>query len=314
MARTGLVSSPLFRRHLTGPGHPERPARLEAIDRRLQESGLDTRLTPVEARAAEPRLIETIHSASYIRRVEAACARGASILDSPDTGIAPASFETALLAAGAALALVDAVVEGRVDNGFAAIRPPGHHAERDRAMGFCLFNNVAVAARHAQQRHGLGRILVIDWDVHHGNGTQHAFEEDPSVFYASLHQYPHYPGTGAAEEHGRGRGLGFTLNLPLPARSGDGEWLAAFDRHLAPAAAGFRPDLVLVSAGFDAHRLDPLSGTLVSEEGFSALTERVLDIAHTHCGGRLVCLLEGGYHLEALARSVQAHLESLLGA
>jgi len=314
VARTGIVRSPLFRRHLAGPGHPERPARLEAIDRRLDESGLGARLTPVEVRAAEPRFIEAIHPASYIRRVEAACASGARHLDSPDTGIAPASFETALLAAGSALALMDAVVEGRVDNGFAAVRPPGHHAERDHAMGFCLFNNAAVAARYAQTSHGLGRILVIDWDVHHGNGTQHAFEEDPSVFYASLHQYPHYPGTGAADERGRGRGAGFTLNLPMPAGSGDREWLAAFDRHLVPAAAAFEPDLVLVSAGFDAHRLDPLSGTLLSEAGFAALTERVLDIARTRCSGRLVCLLEGGYHLQALAGSVEAHLERLLAA
>jgi len=314
MARTGLVRSAAYRNHLTGPGHPERPARLEAIDRRLEESGLAARLVPIEARPAEPRRIETIHTAAYIRRVEAACAGGAEHLDSSDTGVCPASFEVALLAAGGALALVDAVAQERVDNGFAAVRPPGHHAERDRAMGFCLFNNVAAAARYAQQEHGLGRVLIIDWDVHHGNGTQHAFEEDPDVFYASLHQFPHYPGTGATGERGRGRGLGATLNLPMRAGTGDREWLEAFDLHLAPAAAAFRPELILVSAGFDAHRDDPLSGTLLSEAGYAGLTERVIALARAHCDGRLVCLLEGGYDLRALAASAAAHLETLLSA
>jgi acetoin utilization deacetylase AcuC-like enzyme len=314
MARTGLVRSPVFRRHATGPGHPERPARLEAIDRRLEETGLLARLTPVEPHPAEERWIEAVHDPGYIRRVERACASGERLLDSPDTGIGAESFATALLAAGGALALVDAVLEGRLDNGFAAVRPPGHHAERDRAMGFCLFNNAAVAARYAQRRHAARRVLIVDWDVHHGNGTQHAFEEDPSVLYCSLHQWPLYPGTGAAAERGRGAGEGFTLNLPLPPGSGDADWLGAFDRHLIPAADSFRPDLVLVSAGFDAHRDDPLAGTLLSGAGFSGLTQRVCDLARRHCGGRLISLLEGGYHLRALADCVAAHLEGLLDA
>jgi acetoin utilization deacetylase AcuC-like enzyme len=314
MARTGLVRSPIFHRHPTGPGHPERPARLEAIERRLEESGLLARLTPVEPRPAEERWLEAVHDPAYLRRVERACGSGERLLDSPDTGIGSESYAVALLAVGGALALVDAVLEGRLDNGFAAVRPPGHHAERDRAMGFCLFNNVAVAARYAQRRHGAGRVLIVDWDVHHGNGTQHAFEDDPSVFYGSLHQWPLYPGTGAACERGRGSGEGFTLNLPLPPGSRDADWLAAFDRALIPAADSFRPDLVLVSAGFDAHRDDPLAGTLLSEAGFTGLTQRVCELARRHCGGRLVSLLEGGYHLRALADCVAAHVGGLLGA
>jgi len=181
-------------------------------------------------------------------------------------------------------------------------------------MGFCLFNNVAVAARYAQKEHGLERVFILDWDVHHGNGTQHAFEEDPSVFYCSLHQYPHYPGTGAACERGHGKGEGFTLNLPMPAGTGDAEWISAFDRCVAPAAAAFRPDLILVSAGFDAHQLDPLSNTLLSEAGFTTLSERVVSLARAHCAGRLVSLLEGGYHLKAIAASTTAHLAALLTA
>jgi acetoin utilization deacetylase AcuC-like enzyme len=314
MARTGIVRSPIFRRHATGRGHPERPERLEAIEGRLEESSLVARLTPVEAHPAEERWLEMIHAPSYIRRVEHACASGERLLDSPDTGIGPESYAAALLAAGGALALVDAVLEGRLDNGFAAVRPPGHHAERDRAMGFCLFNNVAVAARYAQRKHGVARVLIVDWDVHHGNGTQHVFEDDPSVLYCSLHQWPLYPGTGAASERGSGAGEGFTLNLPLPPGSGDADWLGAFDRALIPAADSFRPDLVLVSAGFDAHRDDPLAGTRLSEAGFAALTHRVCDLARRHCGGRLVSMLEGGYHLRALADCVAVHLEGLLGA
>ncbi|MEE9219045.1 MAG: histone deacetylase [Acidobacteriota bacterium] len=314
MARTGLVRSKLYRRHFAGHGHPERPQRLEAIDRHLEESGLLARLSPIEPAPAEPRWLETLHAAAYIQHIEQACRAGGQPLDDMDTGICRESFETALLAVGGALALVDAVLTGRVRNGFAAIRPPGHHAERTHAMGFCLFNNVGVAARYAQRRHGLERILILDWDVHHGNGTQHAFEEDASVLYCSLHQYPHYPGTGAGTERGRGAGLGFTLNLPMAAGTGDGDWLEAVDRHLIPRANEFRPELILISAGFDAHVQDPLSQTRLSASGFAALSDRVLALAERHCDGRLACLLEGGYHLQGLADSVAAHLERLLAA
>ncbi len=314
MARTGIVRSPQFRRHRTGRAHPERAERLEAIDRRLEESGLLNRLTPIEPSPAERRWIETIHPREYVRQVEEACRAEVPQVDDADTVICSESFDVAVLAVGGALALVDAVVAGNVDNGFAAVRPPGHHAERDRTMGFCLFNNVAIAARYAQRQHGLERVMILDWDVHHGNGTQHIFEEDPSVLFCSLHQYPHYPGTGAASETGRGAGKGTTVNLPMAAGTGDAEWVAAFDKQVPARARAFRPDIVLISAGFDAHARDPLSQTLLSEAGFVALTERVQSLAAEYCGGRLAGLLEGGYDLEGLASSVESHLEALLSA
>ncbi|MCZ6777432.1 MAG: histone deacetylase [Acidobacteria bacterium] len=314
MARTGIVRSPQFRRHRTGHGHPERPERLEAIDRRLEESGLLSRLIPIKPSPAERRWIETIHPQEYVRQVEKACRADNPRVDDADTAVCSDSFDVATLAVGGALALVDAVIAGNVDNGFAAVRPPGHHAERDRTMGFCLFNNVAIAARYAQRQHGLERVMILDWDVHHGNGTQHLFEEDPSVLYCSLHQYPHYPGTGAASETGRGSGEGATLNLPMAAGSGDAEWVAAFDAQVPLKTRAFCPDIILVSAGFDAHARDPLSQTLLSGAGFVALTERVQGLAARHCEGRLACLLEGGYDLEGLASSVESHLEALLSA
>jgi acetoin utilization deacetylase AcuC-like enzyme len=221
------------------------------------------------------------------------------------------SYRVARLAVGGALAAVDAVTRDQVRNAFTAVRPPGHHALRDRAMGFCLFNNIAIAARYVQEHHGLERVLIVDWDVHHGNGTQAIFYEDPTVLYFSTHQYPFYPGTGAANETGAGAGLGFTVNAPLPAGSGDEEITTAFRGKLIPAAEAFRPQFVLVSAGFDAHRDDPLALLRVTEAGYAALTGIVLDLADRFAGGRLVSLLEGGYNLQALARSVEAHLRVL---
>jgi acetoin utilization deacetylase AcuC-like enzyme len=229
----------------------------------------------------------------------------------PDTCISPDSYRVALLAVGGALLAVDQVVEGRPDNAFVALRPPGHHAERERAMGFCLFNNVAIAARYAQRRYGLKRVLIVDWDVHHGNGTQHTFEDDPSVLFFSTHQFPFYPGTGRTSERGTGAGLGYTLNVPLAAGCGDNEYRQVFEKILYPAAQAFEPQLVLVSAGFDAHRNDPLASMNVTEDGYAHMTSIVRDIAERYCEGRLVSLLEGGYNLEALAHSVERHLHVL---
>ena len=258
----------------------------------------------------DPGRLVRVHPESYVAAIENACRRAPARLD-PDTAVSTGSWDSALLAAGAVVDACDAVAAGRLSNAFVCARPPGHHAETGRAMGFCLFNNVAVAARFLQAERGLGRIFVVDWDVHHGNGTQQIFEADDSVFYFSTHQYPFYPGTGAREERGRGRGEGFTLNVPLPAGTGDAEYLQVFREVLRPAIDAFKPELILISAGFDAHRDDPLASMEVTEAGFAAMTGIVRAAAEDHCGGRLVSVLEGGYNLDALARSVEAHLREL---
>jgi acetoin utilization deacetylase AcuC-like enzyme len=310
-----FVSSPEYRKHLNGQYHsglyhPETPARLDAIEERLQCDGFWQELAvepPVEATLEQ---LAAVHAPDYVRAIERASDEGPTVLDS-DTGVVPGSYLAASLAAGGACLAVDRVVAGEAGAAFCAVRPPGHHAERATAMGFCLFNNVAVAAEHARRAHGLERVAILDWDVHHGNGTQHLFERDPGVFYLSIHQYPHYPGTGAASERGQGEGEGATLNAPMAAGTGDAEWLAVLEGSFTKAIDEFRPDLVLVSAGFDAHREDPLSGTAVTEAGYARMTEIVADWAARHAKGRLVSLLEGGYNLDALARSVETHLKVL---
>jgi len=315
VARTAFVTSPLFARHDTGPGHPERADRLAAIERRLEASGLLRELEVVEAPAAARAALERVHDARYLDAVEAAIARGARVLDEGDTRVSADSLRAALAAAGGAVRAVDLVLEaerkGERARAFVGARPPGHHAERAEAMGFCLFNNAAVAAAHLRAERKVERVAILDWDVHHGNGTQHVFEEDPAVFYASLHQWPLYPGTGLAEERGTGAGEGATLNCPLPPGSGDREWLGALERTILPALESFRPGFILVSAGFDAHARDPLAQTRLTTEAFGEMTRSVLDLARRTCGGRLVSLLEGGYDLDALAASVEAHVGAL---
>jgi acetoin utilization deacetylase AcuC-like enzyme len=257
-------------------------------------------------------MLSRVHDAAHIRRVVDACAAGERFIDSMDTAIGTESARIARLAAGSLSALCAEVASGRLDGGLAAVRPPGHHAERDLAMGFCLFNNVAVAAAMLRAECGVDRLLIVDWDVHHGNGTQHIFEDDPSVFYYSSHQMPLYPGTGHAYERGRGNGLGTTLNVPLRPGDGDEPFLAALAGALVPAMEGFRPDFVLVSAGFDAHRADPLGGLRVSTGAFADATRIVRGIAERFASGRVVSTLEGGYDLAALADSTALHLEALL--
>jgi acetoin utilization deacetylase AcuC-like enzyme len=305
----GLVLDPVFEEHDTGQGHPERPARLRAVREGLHDLLPRCRLfSPVSATDAE---ITAVHDPAYLRHVEAAVARGARLLDSGDTVVSPRSAAIARLAAGSMLSLTRAVAAREVERGFAAVRPPGHHAERSLAMGFCLFNNVAIAAR-ALRDGGMARVLVVDWDVHHGNGTQHLFEEDPTVFYFSVHQFPLYPGTGAAGERGKGAGAGATLNRPLPPGSGDEAFLAAV-RDMADAAASFRPEMVLVSCGFDAHARDPLGGLTVTTEAFAEATRIVISVAEAFAGGRLVSVLEGGYDLQALSACAATHARVLLG-
>jgi acetoin utilization deacetylase AcuC-like enzyme len=313
MARTGFLHHPRFLDHDTGPGHPERPQRLTAILSRLEAGGL---WSDLDRRAPEPAAVEAleaIHARGYVADIERACSEQPGLLNDINTFVSPASYEAARLAAGAVIQAAEAVMAGEWDNAFVAARPPGHHAEAAQAMGFCLFNNVAVAARHLQARHGLERVAILDWDVHHGNGTQHSFEQDASVFYASLHQFPHYPGTGAASERGRGAGEGTTLNRPMAAGTGDTEWLEELERRVLPALEDFAPEFLILSAGFDAHRDDPLSGTRVTVDGYRRMTEAVKDLARRVCDGRIVSALEGGYGLDSLARSVEAHLEVLRG-
>ncbi|MDH4185459.1 MAG: histone deacetylase [Nitrospira sp.] len=312
MAKTGFVYHPAYLEHDMGAGHPESPDRLRAIMQRLEQSGTAARLTGIEPRKAEDEWITEIHTASYLERLKAlAPARGRVSLD-PDTSMSPGSLTAAYLAAGGALAAVDAIMSREVDHVFCAVRPPGHHAEAGHAMGFCLFNNVAIAARYVQKRYGLSRVLIVDWDVHHGNGTQHSFEDDASVLFFSTHQYPHYPGTGRATERGRGGGEGFTINVPMEAGEGDEEYRAVFQKTLVPAADAFKPEFVIISAGFDAHQDDPLASMGLTEDGYADLTGIVADIARRHAAGRILSSLEGGYNLTALASSVDRHVQALL--
>jgi acetoin utilization deacetylase AcuC-like enzyme len=307
--RTAVVEHPRYQEHRGPSGHPERPDRLAAVGRALDPRR--DRLTALAPRPATPEEILRVHGAGHLARVEQAARRAPAQLDA-DTYVSPESFQIALLAAGGCIELVRAIADGRAETGFACVRPPGHHAESDRAMGFCLFNNAAIAARALQADAGVERVLILDWDVHHGNGTQHAFEEDPSVLYFSTHQYPYYPGTGDAIEAGRGRGLGTTVNVPLPAGCGDAEYVGALQRVLAPVALGFRPDFLIVSCGFDAHRDDPLASMQVSGEGYTAMSAIVRALADELCGGRVAFLLEGGYALSGLTEATGAVLDVLL--
>ncbi|MDQ6704964.1 MAG: histone deacetylase [Acidobacteriota bacterium] len=298
-----FLADPISKEHITGPGHPEQPARFDAALR-----GLDGfPLAPVPPRAATGDEIALCHDRRYIAIVKHDVAAGRTQLSTGDTSISPRSLDVALHATGAALNAVDLVLGGAANNAFCVVRPPGHHATPNRGMGFCLFNNIAIAARYAQRKHGVERVLIADWDVHHGNGTQDIFYSDPSVFFFSTHQYPWYPGTGAANERGKGAGEGTTLNCPFPAGAGRDEILGAFQDRLVPAAREFQPDLVLISAGFDSRAGDPLGGFLLSDADFADLTDVVLEIGN----GRLVSVLEGGYNLPGLSVAVRAHAERL---
>lgn len=311
IARTGFVYGDICLEHEAPPGFPEMPQRLSAIMRHLKEIGAMDDLALIRPRAAQIKWLTAIHEPAYVRRARLACARGQAQLDCEDVPICARSYAAARAAAGGVLAAVDAVISGRVRNAFCAVRPPGHHALADEAMGFCIFNNVAVAARYIQRQHMLGRILIVDWDVHHGNGTQAAFYDDPTVFYFSAHRAPFYPGTGRETEKGAGEGEGFTLNVEMPAGAGDAEYIQALQEKLLPAADAFRPEFVLISAGFDAHESDALGEMKVTAGGYAELTRIVKDIAARHAGGRLVSVLEGGYDLAGLASAVAAHLSAL---
>ncbi|MFC1781454.1 SUMF1/EgtB/PvdO family nonheme iron enzyme, partial [Planctomycetota bacterium] len=310
--QTGFVYHDIFLEHKTTAGHPEHPERLTAIIRNLEETDLYSQLYHIVPSPVDEQWLLKVHNSGYIQRAEQSCQQAAGYLDSLDVPISEKSYEAALTAAGAMLTGIDAVMQGKVKNAFCAVRPPGHHAIEDQALGFCIFNNIAIGTRYLQEKYELSRILIVDWDVHHGNGTQAEFYDDPGVLYFSVHRYPFYPGTGNYDEKGAGKGSNYNINVPLPAGSGDKDFINALEEKLKPVAFSYRPEFVLVSAGFDAHQNDPLGGMSVTTAGFARLTEIVKEIAQKCCRDRLVSILEGGYNLEALASSAEAHIRVLM--
>jgi acetoin utilization deacetylase AcuC-like enzyme len=310
--KTAIVHHPVFEKHDTGPGHPEQPERYAVVLEALR-ADVDLWSNVIEIEAAEARKtdIQSCHTPQHFKLVERVVNEGTGYLDA-DTTVSVHSLEAALRGAGAACQAIDAVMRGEAQNAFVPVRPPGHHATPDRAMGFCLFNNVGVAARYAQQRYKeIERVAIIDWDVHHGNGTQGIFYDDPSVFYFSMHQYPWYPGTGTRDETGHGRGRGFTLNVPLRAMTPTTEQRRAFDSAIGDMAAKFRPDLILISAGFDAHQSDPLGQLLLTDSDFGLMTQVLKEWANEACSGRVISCMEGGYNLETLGGTITAHVKEL---
>jgi acetoin utilization deacetylase AcuC-like enzyme len=311
---TGLLYDDIYLRHLSGrTGHPERPERLTYIRDALTKAGLMQSLYPIHPRRVTQEELELVHKPAYIALVrrELSNVQGFRELSTGDTLVSMDSLEAAEFAAGGVLNAVDAVMQGKVKNAFAAVRPPGHHATPTRGMGFCIFNNVAIAARYAQNKYGVRRVLIVDWDYHHGNGTQETFYEDGSVFYFSTHHYGAYPGTGSADETGAGKGAGKILNVPLPPGASDAQILEAFQTKLVPAARNFKPDFILISAGFDGMRRDLLGVFDITPAGFAAITRIVVGLAKEFSQGHLVSVLEGGYRLDGLAESVLAHVQAL---
>ena len=309
MNKTGYISDPFYLKHKNEP-HPENPGRLNAIQKNIESSKYYNNLTLIQPRKATVEDIAKVHSTGYIRSVEDSCRNGVRNLDA-DTVISADSYQAALLSAGAGLEALDKILEGTVGNAFCAVRPPGHHAEQNKAMGFCLFNNVGVIARYAQDVKNIQKIFIFDWDVHHGNGTQHSFYKDSSIYYSSIHQYPFYPGTGGVDETGTGDGLGSNLNLPMRAYSCDADYINAIEHKLIPVIQKFNPDLIIISAGFDAHENDPLAQINLSTDCYGKMTQKLMEIANDVCNGRILSMLEGGYDYSALADSVQLHVETL---
>jgi acetoin utilization deacetylase AcuC-like enzyme len=311
--QTALLADPIYREHLAGRRHPERPERFDAVMQALAGAGLVDQMLHVDPRAALPEELLLCHTPEYLRTAQHDVESGLRVLSTGDTDITRNSWNIATQAVGGVLNAVDTVITGQARNAFCVVRPPGHHANASRGMGFCLLNNVAIAARYAQRRYGLQRVMIVDWDVHHGNGTQDIFYADPSVFFFSTHQWPLYPGTGRANETGEGAGAGATMNFPFPAGSGRREILGALESRLVPAAEQFRPELLLISAGFDSRIGDLLGNFTLTDPDFADLTRAVMGIADRHAGGRVVSMLEGGYSLDGLASAAVAHVTALGG-
>jgi len=312
MKKTGFLFDRRYLLHETGPYHPEVPERLEAVYKGIEEAGLLTRLKMISASMPDLKWIETVHDRAYIDRLGDACVAGKKIFDAPDNQMCSETFNTAMLAVGGILDTAKMVMEGTIDNAFCAVRPPGHHAEQAEAMGFCYFNNIAIAARYLQIEWGIEKVGIVDFDVHHGNGTQHIFESDPTVFYFSIHEHPSFafPGTGRIFESGAGQGAGFTKNNPVLPGQGDREYKGIFETELIPAIEEFNPGMILLSTGFDAHVDDDMSGVSLTTEGYSWIMEQVVDLA----GGRLISILEGGYSLKRIPELAKNHVEILLKA
>jgi acetoin utilization deacetylase AcuC-like enzyme len=310
--QTALVADAICETHDPGPGHPEQTRRFRAVLDGLAKAGIVEKLQRLEARDAKAEELELIHTRAYLRLAEQEILQGSDQLSTGDTNVNEDSWKAALRASGSVLTAVDAVCTGKSPQAFALVRPPGHHAGAEYGMGFCVVNNIAIAARYAQKRHGIGKVLIVDWDVHHGNGTQDVFYDDGSVYFCSTHQSPWYPGTGAKEETGRGAGLGTTLNFPFPAGTGRSEILGALETRLVSEMDQFRPELVLVSAGFDSRINDPLGRFTLTDTDFADLTKLVRHLADTHAQGRVVSMLEGGYSLTGLASAAASHVTAML--
>jgi acetoin utilization deacetylase AcuC-like enzyme len=314
--KTGFLYDDKYRQHLTGNYHPEIPDRLLAVYKGIQEAGLLEQLTLIKAVPADLKWVEIVHDPQYIKRLQKACSSGSNIFDSPDNQMCSATYEVSLLAVGGVLEATRLVMEGELDNAFCAVRPPGHHAEVSQAMGFCYFNNVAIAARYIQQQWDIQRVGIVDFDVHHGNGTQHIFERDATVFYYSIHQHPTfaYPGTGREFETGKDAGHGYTKNSPILPGQGDKEYKQILQRDLVPAFADFKPQVILVSTGFDAHIEDNMSDIKLTTEGFTWIIKMIVELAAELAQGRLISVLEGGYSIRRLPELARNHVKVLLDA
>lgn len=314
MRKTGFLYDERYQLHNTGNFHPEIPERLKSIYKGIRDAGILNKISLFPAVHADQGWIETVHDLKYIMRFEEACLSGMTDFDSPDNIMGPETYEVAMMAAGGIIDIAARIMKGEIDNAFCAVRPPGHHAEKSEAMGFCYFNNIAIAARYLQKKWGIGRVGIIDFDVHHGNGTQHIFEQDPTVFYYSIHQHPSfaYPGTGREFEEGTLAGLGFTKNSPvLPGRA-DSEYKRLLERDLFPAFDAFKPQIILVSSGFDAHKDDDMSDIRLTTRAFSWIMKRIVEMADKYSDGRLISLLEGGYSIERLPELAKNHMNVLM--